>query len=378
MQNEILKLQEIIFEITSECKNNCSYCGSKEVTNIATDEDRIRNIVDKIAEYGKIDKINISGGDPLLVSYETHKYLVNTLKNIKEKTILINPKSLIKESVSSTPSYIQDIFCIYSWIGISINTKEELNIYKNYKKEHNRYGSKYTIITNFNTTNIFMFDEIEKFVKEQDLMWQIQYTIYKDENNEKAIYNNEEAFIYFQEKINKSNARIVLADNCNNGRCGAGLHSIGITYDGNVLPCLSMRSWIGDKNLPWQGSVFIEGMTLEDIWENNFRDYRFKEFKCCKDHCKNKAINKIAKVTIDTVTITQQEWDKITPLYGIQKDYPQKVYPAKFPDVSVYSVVTPNVMAYAVQGSGWGSTCSDDIFGNVDVYGVFTDENKIK
>jgi MoaA/NifB/PqqE/SkfB family radical SAM enzyme len=29
-----LKLKEVIWEITSECKNNCKYCGSKHISSL--------------------------------------------------------------------------------------------------------------------------------------------------------------------------------------------------------------------------------------------------------------------------------------------------------------------------------------------------------
>ena len=54
MQKPSLKLNEIIYEITSECHNNCSYCGSKEVSSIPTDEIRIKRIIDEIQNYNNV------------------------------------------------------------------------------------------------------------------------------------------------------------------------------------------------------------------------------------------------------------------------------------------------------------------------------------
>jgi molybdenum cofactor biosynthesis enzyme MoaA len=59
-----LELQEIVWEITGECKNGCSYCGSKDAWNCITDVDKICKIADEIAKYPP-KEINMSGGDPL-------------------------------------------------------------------------------------------------------------------------------------------------------------------------------------------------------------------------------------------------------------------------------------------------------------------------
>ena len=185
MQKPAIKLSEIIFEICPTCNNHCSYCGSKEVTSIPVDEDRIRKIVDEIAKYPPA-KINISGGDPLLVSYDTHLKIKMVLDKT-ERTILVNPKSLIKALHIHEKL---DIMGLYDWIGVSINTKEELdsfrNVFTTYREPtaYSIISKKMTIISNFNTTNVFMFDEIKRYVEVSECSWQIQFTMYKDENDE--------------------------------------------------------------------------------------------------------------------------------------------------------------------------------------------------
>ena len=80
MQNNYLKLKEIIWEITGQCKNGCSYCGSKKVTNQPNPSEKtLKHIIDEIVKYPP-EQIDISGGDPLLISFSIHEYLTNELK----------------------------------------------------------------------------------------------------------------------------------------------------------------------------------------------------------------------------------------------------------------------------------------------------------
>jgi MoaA/NifB/PqqE/SkfB family radical SAM enzyme len=62
MQNQHLKLKELIWEITGECKNNCSYCGSKKTNDKTVSDGVVLQIANKIAKYPP-NEINISGGD---------------------------------------------------------------------------------------------------------------------------------------------------------------------------------------------------------------------------------------------------------------------------------------------------------------------------
>lgn len=302
MVNPILKLREIIFEIVGKCENRCDYCGSKDIWDEEIDEDKIKKIVDKICLYPP-EQINISGGDPLLVSRETHKYIIKKLKEQKIFCkILINPKSLFKENILNVDKI--NILELYDHIGISINTKEEeLLVEKLFNDFYHNVNT--TIITNFNMTNIFLFDKIKEFVKKQNLIWMVQYTVYCGKSEPLAIYNNEEAFEFLRNKIKSAyneNLKIMISDNMAFNECPAGTSGLGITYDGKVVPCLGMRSFYSDINYVVQGSL-LEKINVDElmgdshkenplkyIWEHKFQGFRFCKFMCCKDQCKNKLI----------------------------------------------------------------------------------------
>jgi len=336
MQLQHLKLKEIIWEITGKCNNNCSYCGSKHMKSSEVSQNIILKIAEQIALYPP-EEINISGGDPFLVDINTHEEIIKIFKekDIKCK-ILINPKSL---NGSTTESYILKM---YDWFGLSINTIEESTRAEKYLYNIPGY---FTVITNFNVLNLYEFEKIEEFVIKNNRLWTIQFTVYNDVDNKLAVYNNDSAFNYLQDKINNSKANIILSDNLNECNCSAGINSIGITYNGDVIPCLFMRSWERDENII-QGNIIDD--SLEEIWKYNFINNRFREFKCCKDICKNKVVkmNNNIKLNINK----QQEF----LLPDLKLNQPQNII--------MYGVVDKNNMAMMY---GVVDNWNNNSFGNI-------------
>lgn len=360
MQNQHLKLHEIIWEITGKCNNHCEYCGSKEAWDSVIDNKSITQIAKNIALFPP-DEIDISGGDPLLVNREVHEEIIKILKNKNVKCkVLVNPKSLYHENVVNSDGL--NILYLYDWVGISVSTQEELDFLVNFHALP--FCKKSTIISNFNLQNIFIYDEIEKFVKKHNLMWQVQYTMYKNSKNKLGIYNNEKALAFFSEKISNSinnGVKILIADNANCGKCGAGSHSIGILHNGDIVPCLSMRSWTENINDVVVGNILDEKREqnisdkevfkynenpLKYIWINRFNKYRFEPFKCCKDHCKNKCV----EIKISKKIVTEKDfknpldgWEK----YGWEKCKPIMPTP-ELPQVILYGVCPGIVQVYGV------------------------------
>lgn len=386
-QSPHIKLHEIIWEITGECKNGCKYCGSKSEWKIKTPNDKIIQIAKKIALYPPVE-IDISGGDPTLVDIKTLREVYSILKKsgVIYVKILCNPKSFSRKDAFEKID-------MFDWIGVSINTKEELELF-NQSLYEEEYDIGTTIITNFNLENVFMFDEIYDRAKRSNCKWQIQYTTYQEEDNPLAIYNNENALKYLFDKITETGevgSRILIADDMNNGPCGAGKVSCGILSNGDVVGCLSMRSW--QNELTPMGNV-LETL-LEDIWKNEFKEYRFCSFKCCKDHCGNKPYIptktmpiKTLKTPINIIDLGKEPYNPTKPnvyMYAVLPDYNQPV-------TTMYAVSLGNDESSELNnGEGFddngdsesktdSTDSTDSIEGTEDTqyykYGVFADKPK--
>lgn len=337
-----LKLKEIIWEITGECHNNCAYCGSKSVKNSWPRPETIYTIAERICAYPP-EEINISGGDPLSIPFVDHEHITKLFweHGIKPK-IIVNPLSFLKYGTWA------NILNRYDWIGVSINTQEELDIYIKYRDMARAIFEKSTIITNFNLKNIFLFDSIAEIIPYQHC-WQIQYTM----GNYFPMHDDKMAVKYLQDKINEwtqrlpKDASIVLADNMNCGQCTAGMKSVGILCNGDVVPCLSMRSY--EPNIPIAGNLIRDN--LRWIWEEGFSSFRCREFTCCKDICKN------TLSVPPKVTEKDKKEDIIRPFYGVQpptEPYVLEPYnPIKNPirnpwgEIQLYGVTEPTYV-YAV------------------------------
>lgn len=351
--NMKLTLKEIIWEITGRCNNGCSYCGSKDGWNEDVDEDKIKKIADAIAEYPP-HELDVSGGDPLLVSYDTHKYIVEKLKSTKCK-ILINPRSLRNYDLSTL-----NVLKLYAHIGISINTLEELEFFKEFLAKNQKMTGeyKYTVITNLNLTNFFLFDEFAKFVGENTL-WQIQYTMYQPGSLDEsyALYKHPKAVEKLNEMISKyQNHKMIFADNANRGECVAGIHSMGLLSNGDVLPCLSMKSWCAKFELDNQIASNILYASLKDIWTHNFIQNRFENFKCCKDVCSRLLFEKRIvpnKIDVSPFPSTQfppyQPFKENFPIIDAVMAYAVSTRPTFFQDAfNMSRVPEPQVTLYAV------------------------------
>ena len=386
-QRGILRLREIIWEITDVCHNNCSYCGSKDIllksSNITPveKEKKILRIAEEIAKYPP-KKVDISGGDPLTVSLETHQKIIKLFKEkFIETAILINPLSIIKNDWVNSLSDKYDIVKLYDVVGISINTEKELQTY--FDRHDFFYNLNAVFVTNFNVSNVFLIDSIKRAIKNHSIQnWQIQLTMFMKEND-LALYNNKSGFKFFEGKIKeliKEKVPFVLADNVNPGPCGAGTQSCGIFYDGQVVPCLSMRSWRDNNNLKWKTDpqmnilkvvAELKKSNLEHIWEKGFHKYRFCEFNCCKNVTNifinvidlfEKELEGLQEIKFppdDDEPIDLGEPDKLNPTKPIpyipQQDFPQvdlygvEVNPYPDPNmVLVYGINIEPTMAYAI------------------------------
>ena len=376
MQQNHLKLKEIIWEITGQCKNGCSYCGSKEVNKIPTpSHEEIMYIANGIANFPP-EQIDISGGDPLLVPYETHKEIVKILKakGVMCK-ILVNPKSLsstLKSEFNSLDRKIKTL-SLYHWIGISINTIQELELFNQIYNSANEYTifNKFTIITNFNVVNLYDYQKFEDLARKHKTPWMVQFTIYPEKDNPLAIYNHENIVEKLRNKIQnsiKKGINVIVSDNATPFACGAGKNAVGILYNGSIVPCLSMRSWHKNIKEEIQGDMMDSFNCLKHVWESGFKKYRFDCFECCKDTCNN-------KILFDGVLKFNKE--ELPDLEDIEEKLKERLKNIpKFPPN-----MGPQVVMYAVSpGNPGGGTYVYAVFPgneniNVYAYAVFTDND---
>lgn len=335
-----LKLREIVWEMTNQCNNNCSYCGSKELRN--TDLQVIEHkklLIDKIAEYPP-EILDVSGGDPLLVDYDIHRYLNEKLKGIS-RHIIINPLSL-KGAKDNKLASIN----LYQYVGVSLNTEEEIKAYEQVK-----YKIKIprTFITNFSLLNLYLVDTIASIVGTYP--WQVQFTILDELSL--TIHDKPQALKMLNSELGKhlqGGKQIIVADNANKGDCMAGINSLGLLWNGLVVPCLSMRSWCKELSAEVQGNLFAED--LEKIWTTRFKDRRFTDCACCKDFCSKAEIAPTIPQDINSGTIIT-----INPSYR-QMPLTQQV--------TMYAVYDPSVTT-VVYGVGTHISCDHGV---TPVYGV--------
>lgn len=299
-----LKLKEIVWEMTNKCQNKCYYCGSQESASTEYSEPDYRRIIDRIADYPP-EIIDISGGDPLLVDYEIHRYLCEKLNTVK-RHILVNPLSLrYNEKRLETVK-------LYEHVGVSVNTEDEI---KAFTALSDRIPVPMTVITNFNLLNFYLVEDIASAIKACYVdrhgtyhaipKWQVQFTMSHDQNM--RIYDKPKAVELLNTLLGKCNCSLIAADNANAGSCGAGITSLGILHNGLVVPCLSMRSWCDDLTSEVQGNLYKED--LKTIWRQRFERRRFETCECCKDFCGHAQISpKSSRPEYAVVTTPGTEW----------------------------------------------------------------------
>ena len=178
-----------------------------------------------------------------------------------------------------------------------------------------------------------------------------------------------DGIIFLREKLSKivpdGDFAIVLADNlqCKH-RCMAGMSSCGITHNGDVLACLSERSYGDYKSY---GNLVKE--SLEDIWENKFKDIRFKcTRKCCRDFIEYPE-EKLEIPQLPSIIIAPM--NQFPPI-----NVPNS--PRIQPQVTLYGCSEPQVFAYAVyKNPSWSKGDSPNLWDNDNtddqlmMYGVF-------
>ncbi|MEK6832875.1 MAG: radical SAM protein [Nanoarchaeota archaeon] len=330
-RNGMLKLEEVLWEVTSKCNKNCHYCGSKNVLNKKelTDDDKIK-IAKQLADYG-VKEVVLSGGEPGCLD-------TNTLKDIIR--VLRNGNCIVKVVTNGKIFEHQMDFSHFDAIGLSVNEIKDIEFCKD-KRGVNT--DNFTIITNFGTHNIWDFDKLYNFAMNYNC-WQVQLTMGE-------LMLNADGIKYLKNKIKDTNKcfqfnpsegytsnKIILADNLQDGyNCTVGIRSCGITYTGEVIACLSERSYSEKLNIYGK----LPEDSIENIWENKFKDIRFKcNRKCCRDYIKYPDVDKI---------VGDKEYETLS--YPISPNDPVYIYGVQTPsDVGDDEEPIGGVMIYGVAG----------------------------
>lgn len=261
------ELKEMLWEFTLSCNKNCKYCGSKEYLNNSKDKTIDRKYIAKEIAALKPNEITFTGGEPSTL-----------IKELEECAIILNKKDIFCKVLTNGNLFknklekkFDDLFVCY---GLSIN--EENDIEDAIKVLSNIPREKTTIVTNFGLHNIGIYDKIMKFAMLFPT-WQVQLTM----GNEFQLDLDEmKSLLNKLNNIQSNMLNVVIADNFNCNTCLAGSNCCSITWDGNVVPCLSYRAW--KNNMMSQGNIFEK--SLRKIWNEGFKFYRNRKFfPCCKD-----------------------------------------------------------------------------------------------
>lgn len=342
----MIKLKEIIWEITPKCNKNCDYCGSKNILNSKPLRDsRLELIAENIIEYG-VGEVTLSGGEPGTLNSNILLNIINMLKKGGVK---------VKAVTNSLLFNYQNIIDSLDAVGLSVNTEDDIQNLRNFANDYKDgymgedifviNKNKTTAITNFGTHNIFYFDKIVNFLYDKEIKtWQIQLTMGKYQLNSEGIK-------YLWDKIEKErtdNFTIVLADNLQSEHeCTAGIASCGISYKGEIIGCLSERSWNSGNFRNIYGLILEGKNDLKNIWEKEFKDCRFSDRCSCRSKIEYPKIIK----RIDPINTKFKEIDinkrAFEPLEF--PNQPRVVAYGVIPNQTlVYGVSSPSIMAYAV------------------------------
>jgi MoaA/NifB/PqqE/SkfB family radical SAM enzyme len=239
-----LNLKEVLWEITPKCNRNCTFCGSNEIVNVEDQlvwED-ILTIGDNIAKYA--ETIIMSGGEPLTIpTIKLHDIKNLCIEHDTNLDVVTNGDLLGKNHKN-----------IFRNIGISINSLEDIRSLNIDNLKVLSEDSDIVFITNINRLNDI---EIDRIVEEaRNIMhvhmgFQFQLTMYKGDDDAKI---DGEHIAYLRERLEIACSTMqmpyIFADNLQAvHECTAGINSCGVLFNGDVVACLSERSWNTDYEI---------------------------------------------------------------------------------------------------------------------------------
>jgi len=269
-----IKLKEVLWEITNQCNRSCSYCGSRDIINCGEDTPLVKKL--EIAdEIGKnAESVTISGGEPFNMNPDDLSGCVTILRGHGCNVAVVTNGDKLYNSH----------FGIFDRVGVSLNTPEDCKTISSIftHRINSEHYSSIVFIVNINKINFFDVDSIIQTAKNFNIPIQFQLTMYKTKDD--AMINGEH-IATTRDKLTKfckaESVSFVFADNLQESHeCSAGIRTCGVLFNGDVVPCLSERSW---KLAPRvQGNLLIHNMSV--VWKDAFKGCRFEDdYKCCRD-----------------------------------------------------------------------------------------------
>ncbi len=324
---ESLVPETVIWEVTLQCNMNCIHCGStaspetKQLDELNTQEGL--ELIHQVAELGT-KRLIFSGGEPflrkdldvfareanrtgLMPSFISNGFVVNedTIKKISDLCVL-NPQTHIGLSLDGNEEihdYLRQTEGSYKHVIMALSLLQQEGIHT-------------SVVTTVSKLNFNLLPEIMKVIYSYDNVysWQLQMATPWGRFTKDMMLSTEEyiSFIRFiAEKKEELGSKIEAADDCGyfteierklrpGGEwrgCHAGLRTLGLRSNGDVMGCLSL-----------QHAEFIEGnirdRRLMDFWKDpsafsynrNFKKEDLKGYckRCpkgiqCQAGCKNLA-----------------------------------------------------------------------------------------
>ena len=275
-----LQLIEVAWEITPECNKKCDYCGSKELRDkpMLSNEKIIsiaRNISSAQKELGNFI-VCLTGGEPGTLDRKLLNSVVDELKSVGLDVTAVTNGNLFEMP--------KNVLSKFTSIGISVNYADDITVEK--LNEAKKRTNDVVVITNFGKHNYWEFEKIKSIICKsnnpfnKETIWQIQLTMGEQLLPQEAIGDLWNKIEQTNQEL-KGSVNVVLADNLQySHECTAGVHTCGITYDGQLTPCLFSRAFCG--------AVVHEGSLLThrfaNLWMTGFTAIRFTgEFKSCRD-----------------------------------------------------------------------------------------------
>lgn len=284
----------VVWEITNNCNFKCPHCRAYQINKKENKEIEDR-IIDEIIK-NEILTVNISGGEPLL-----NPRVTDIIKRLSDEKIYVGISTngwLYKEKREEL------LKAGLKFIQVSVDgPKETHEKFRGVKDSFDRAISTLRqakadgIFTQMNVTITSNNIDSLEWNYNKALEIGVDKILYrrvvpagKAKENSEVLPKKEKYIEKIKElmKLNTNNLIVAIDDPIiyalkgdidENLGCAAGIKSLGISSDGNIYPCIFLRTKVGN----------INENSLSDIWNNNeiLKKLRKKDIEECRD-CKFK------------------------------------------------------------------------------------------